>query len=138
MLKIEMEMKRIMKYDAGFICGCLGAMAGGLVAALYLSISNHRQIYPLEKEREEVRVQIGEKYKRLFDEYGFSISYNDFENRREEDEWVGEEIMKVRRIIFLSGQIREIKNRKENMYLYWSSALFGGFVGFGVGRGFER
>jgi len=57
---------------------------------------------------------------------------------REEDEWVGEEVTKARKIIFLSGQIIEIKNSKENMYLYWPSALFGGFVGFGVGKGFER
>ncbi len=54
-----------------------------------------------------------------------------------EDEWFGEEVMKARRAISLTGQIEKIKNREDWMGFYFSGLVLGSIIGFSVGRGYE-
>lgn len=127
-----------MKYDSGLVGFFVGAVFGGLIAMGGLSLSDYVKCEPLEREKEKIKNWVGEKYNRLFDKERFPINYNELEKISKEEKWSIEIDEKAKRVIFIDGEIREIKNSEEKTFLYWVSALVMGLIGYSFGKNFER
>ena len=127
-----------MRYDSRLIGFFAGAVFGGLVAAEGLKRGDLIKCAPLERELKQIKSQIGEKYKGLFDKERFPISYNELEEMSKKEKWSMEIDEKAKRVIFVDGEIREIKNSEEKVFLCWGSALAIGIIGYGFGKNFEK